>query len=316
MNAPTDHVVSRKGLGGVVVTFNPEQTVVKNLEAMVRECGQVWAIDNGSSLAARALITSVPGVALVALEENVGLAHALNRGAELAVANGCQWIVTFDQDSCPQVGMVAALWAEHLRLPAAAVIGPRIEELQIKASSYRWVRQHPRWPWLFQRAFAGPDLEVVTMVITSGSLVDLGLWRQIGGFDAALFIDYIDIDFCLRAIRAGRRVAVAAAAVLAHRLGSRRSTIALGHEFRPMHHAPFRHYYIARNRVRIWRRHALAVPHWALFDLSFAGLNIFRVLVFESNKRVKFKAMLLGTWDGLRGRGGPCPEQRRQALQK
>jgi rhamnosyltransferase len=77
-----------------------------------------------------------------------------------------------------------------------------------------------------------------------------------------------------------------------------------------MHHAAFRHYYMARNRVRVWRRHACAVPHWAAFDLCFAGYNTLRVLAFEPNKWPKLKAILLGTWDGLRGKSGRCPPWR------
>jgi hypothetical protein len=62
--------------------------------------------------------------------------------------------------------------------------------------------------------------------------------------------------------------------------------------------------------VDVWRQHALAVPHWALFDLAYACFNGFRVITLEREKWSKLKAMVLGTWDGLRGRTGPCPEAR------
>lgn len=301
---------------GVVVTYHPEETVGENLRAMVRECGRVVVVDNGSPEETGRRMASVPGVELLPLGTNLGVATALNRGAARALEQGCTWIVTFDQDSRPQPGMVAALWATHGTLPRAAVIGPRIQEAGSQAARYRWVRPRPHWPGLFQRIpCAGRDLEEVTMLVTSGSMVELALWRELGGFDEALFIDYIDTDYCLRAIRASRSVAVSAGAVLEHRLGDRKSRQLLGREFRPTHHAAFRHYTIARNRVRVWRRHALAAPHWALFDLCFAGFNTFRVLVFEPAKLPKLKAMLLGTWDGLWGRSGPCPARRRAGLE-
>jgi hypothetical protein len=72
---------------------------------------------------------------------------------------------------------------------------------------------------------------------------------------------------------------------------------------------------MARNRVHLLRRHAFAVPHWAVFDLCFAGYNAFRVVAFEADKWRKLKAIGLGTWDGLRGRLGPCSDARWQALQ-
>jgi rhamnosyltransferase len=88
----------------------------------------------------------------------------------------------------------------------------------------------------------------------------------------------------------------------------------MGHAFYPTHHFPLRHYYIARNRVLMLRRHGLRFPHWMFFDLAAAGLWLFRVLAFEQAKAAKLKAMALGTWDGLRGRSGPCGPQRIAAL--
>jgi rhamnosyltransferase len=180
---------------------------------------------------------------------------------------------------------------------------------------YRWVRRHPAYPWFFQRVECrDADLPEVTMLVTSGSMIELEVWTELGGFAEDLFIDYVDIDYCLRVVRAGRKIAVAAATGLRHKLGARQAGRLLGKDLRPTHHDAFRHYYIARNRVHVWRRHALAVPHWALFDLSFAGFNAFRVLAFESAKWRKLKAVLLGTWDGLLRRRGPCPEHRLRAL--
>lgn len=260
------------------------------------------------------MLDEISGIERIPLGENRGVAAALNVGARRALELGCQWMVTFDQDSLPGRGMMAALWECHQRHVLAAVIGPVIQE-KGRSQPYRWVRPHPLCAGWFQRAECGSrDLASVTEVITSGSLVDLAAWSAIGGFDEELFIDYVDVDFCLKVLRAKRTVAVAAAARLHHKLGSRAEGRFLGVDHRPMHHPPFRHYYIARNRVRVWRRHALAIPHWAVFDFCFACYNAFRVFAFERNKWAKAKAMVLGTWDGIRGRFGPLPASRQRAF--
>ncbi|HWA86494.1 MAG TPA: glycosyltransferase family 2 protein [Opitutus sp.] len=301
-------MIERPKIPAVVVTYHPADTVTANLSAMVRESGEVIVVDNGSSPQAHAAIESVRGVTLLALGENLGVAAALNRGAEAAAAAGAGWMVAFDQDSVPEPGMIAALWAAHARMPRAAVIGPRILEDGAVPSRYRWVRRHPHWPGLFQRVPSyGEDLAGVTMLITSGSLIELAAWRELGGFDERLFIDYIDTDYCLRTIRAEREVAVAGAAVLRHRLGERRDARIGGMNFRPTHHAAFRHYYMSRNRILMWRRHARAVPHWAAFDAVFAAYNFVRVLLFENERAAKIKAMAAGTWAGLCGRSGRMP---------
>lgn len=304
-------------LCGVVVTYHPDEHVGENIRAMVAECGHVLVIDNGSSPAERAQLGAVPGVELIELGENLGIAAALNVGARRALAGGRRWIVTFDQDSTPRAGMIAALRVTAGGNPRAAVIVPCIIEGGIGGAPYRWVRQHPRARWVYQRVACGVhDLPEVTMAISSGSMIELETWARIGGFEEALFIDYVDIDFCLRVLRRQREIVVSAAAKLDHRLGARKQGRLLGHAFRPTHHPAFRHYYIARNRVWIWRRHAAAVPHWALFDLCFASYNLVRVVALEQGRWKKVKAIVLGVWDGLRGRGGPCPEERRRAFER
>lgn len=313
MGAPhhASELMNGRSLCAVVVTYQPDDDVVDNLLALVRECGRVLVVDNCSLLEKQAAMAVVPGVTLLPQKENIGLAAALNLGLTQAAEFGCEWAVTFDQDSRPEPGMVSCLWEAHGAMPAAMVIGPRIrEEGGVDDASYRWLRRHERWPGLFRMVRSTADgLPAVTILVTSGSMVELATWRRLGGFDAGLFIDYIDIDYCLRVVRAGYKVAVAGgkAAVLHHRLGARRKRVFAGRDFRPMHHAPFRHYFMARNRVHMWRRHAWAVPHWAAFDLSFALYNYMRVLLFEDQRWAKVKAIVRGTWHGLLGRTGPMP---------
>lgn len=304
-------------VNGVVVTYFPTMDCAENLRAMVRECGRLLVVDNGSGPEICAWLAAIPGVELLALGENRGVAAALNLGAAWARRNRCSWLITFDQDSTPEPGLTAALWATHLRYPEAAVVGPRILEGDTNGPQYRWVRSHPKWPWLFQRVECDhADLPSVTMLITSGSMIELEEWAELGGYVESFFIDYVDVDYCLRAIRAGRSIAVSAGARLRHHLGARQAGRLLGKDFRPTHHAAIRHYFIARNRIAVWRFHALAMLHWALFDFAFACFNGVRVLAFEREKGHKLWAMILGTWDGWRGRSGPCPPKRRRALIK
>lgn len=294
---------------GVLVTYHPDEEAITNLHNMVRECGRMIVVDNGSGAATQRVLAAVPGVELLAQAENLGLSMALNLGLNRALEMGCAWAVPFDQDSRPAPGFAEALWQAHLAQPEAAVIAPRIREKGgVDEDHYRWLRPYPFLPLLFQLARCPQGgLPAVTIAVTSGALTELAEWRRLGGFAEDFFIDYIDIDYCLRVIRHGRKVAVAHDAVLHHRLGARQRRVLFGRDFRPMHHAPFRHYYMARNRVTVWRRHALAVPHWAVFDFCFAVYNFSRVLLFEEQRWAKAKAVVRGIWHGLQGRRGPMP---------
>lgn len=300
----------------VVVTFHPGADLERNLRAMMDECEAVIVVDNGSGPEVCARIAAIPGLYLIGLPDNRGVAAALNCGAQRAAGLGFQWIVTFDQDSRPQPGFLPALLGTHVRWPNAAVIGAHIDEAAL-IRSYRWLRPRARFRFWFERVpCESADLPDVTVVVTSGALTELACWAAVGGFDEGLFIDFVDTDFCLRCRAAGRTVAVSATAHLVHRLGRRETRRLGGLTFHPTHHNALRHYYIARNRVRMIGRHAWREPHWLFFEMGVAGLWLFRVLAFEGEKIPKIRAMLLGTLDGFLGRSGACHPARARALDR
>ncbi len=304
---------SKQGFA-VVITFHPDELAMENLRALALEFGRVLVVDNGSAGNVCEKMAAFPGVTVLALGRNLGVAAALNRGFARAAELGAKWVVTFDQDSRPQPGFLEGLRSTASRWNDVWMVGPRIAEAALEGD-FRWLRPHPRWPSRFQRvSCTGEDLPDVSMVVTSGALTSVEAWRQLGGFDERLFIDFVDTDFCLRVREAGRRVAVSAGASLEHHLGHRERRALLGMVFHPTHHSPLRHYYIARNRWPMLRRHARRESHWAFFETMVAGLWLFRVLAFERQRLLKLQAMLLGTWDGLRGRSGPCPPEREKTL--
>src|SRR5690349_18335653 len=92
----------------VVVTFFPGEDLESNLRAIAAECERVVVVDNGSGEDIGRRLQNVDGVELLALEKNHGVAAALNVGARRAIELGCDWMLTFDQDSRPEPGFLAA----------------------------------------------------------------------------------------------------------------------------------------------------------------------------------------------------------------
>jgi len=299
----------------VVVLYNPHPDVLGNLRAMAREFHRVITVNNGNDAGLPSGIFDMPTVEVSSLYENLGIAAALNIGFSKAADLGVEWVVTFDQDSMPQPGFGVEIMATARRIPNVGLVGPYIHEESV-GNKARWLSPHPRLPLFFSCVpCVEKDIPDVTMVITSGALTSIKAWREVGGFEDKLFIDFVDTDFCLRLRSAGWRVAVSSRARLMHHLGKREARKLMGKTFFPTHHEPIRHYYIARNRVLMVGRHSLRHPHWLMFECAAVLMWTFRVLVFERRRDKKIKAMILGTWAGLRGRFGTCPQSIVERLQ-
>lgn len=318
---------------GIIVTYFPDEGFAQRLAAIARETSLLIVVDNSADDATHLRLRKLCAehrAQLIENAENVGLGGALNQAFE-QLKNETEWALAFDQDSTPEPGFVEA------SLLAAGATGPELEVARASrpcshqstgkmpvppqspwpaAVGANWrdearpenlarhLRPHRDLPLCFERSPAETDLDRVTCVITSGTLFHVPTWRRLGGFDAALFLDLVDTDFCLRARAHGYDVRVAAAAKLRHRRGDKLPVQFCGITFWPAFMPETRLHYLFRNRVRLFLRHAWRFPHWAVYEVVYAAKILANVIFLEDRKAAKLAACLRGTWDGLLGRTG------------
>lgn len=293
----------------VVVTFHPDDALESRLRAIAREAGPVLVVDNSTDPVARGRVADAcqrVGAELLANADNTGLGAALNRAFAALRERGFSAVLAFDQDSTPAPGLALALEAVATKHPRCAVVGANWHDEGRPGFASRHLRRSRLGPMLFERIPARADLTDVTCVITSGSRFDLAAWSELGGFDDTLFLDLVDTDYCLRARGAGYDVAVAAAAVLAHRRGAKEEARAFGRRWWPAHMPPRRLRGLFRNRLHVVARHGLSQPHWVLFEAAYTAKILAEIVALEADKGAKLAACAQGTWDGLMGRLGPA----------
>ena len=266
-------------------------------------------VDNGSTdteVAALKGLASRLGLVLVLNAANLGVAKALNQGAEALMDRGLRWAITQDQDSSPAADMVRRLRAtaaDHSAEPVA-IVAPNVIDRGMPLGSRRWFSLEPVLGIGFRRLPCNGVALRNVVTITSGSLVHIQTLRDLGGFDERLFIDFVDTDYCLRAARARHSIVVDCTAKLFHRVGAKQKKTVLGLSLSPTYHSPLRRYYLFRNRVLMIRKHALYWPHWLSYEAAATVHTLAAILFFEPDKWRQFYACFIGTWDGVMGRSG------------
>lgn len=284
-----------------MVSHHPGPDFGTNLAALRAQVGGVLVVDNGSGpvLAERLEAWRAGGGEALFNEVNLGIATALNQGVAWARSRGYAWIATFDQDSCVTPGMFVALGealAAAPRQDRVAIIAPRLRD--VRAGTFH----------SFAKAAvrdAAPFSEV-RLLATSGNVIPLCVFDDVGTYREDFFIDYVDQEFCLRCRRRGWVLLESRDAVLDHRYGQpTRHRLAW---MRPLvtNHAATRRYYQARNRLVVYRRHADFDPRWVWDDLREFLRDAVKIVLFEQQRAEKLRAILRGTWHGLRGRLGPA----------
>lgn len=267
----------------VVVAYNPPPDWTDFLRTLVRQSGQVVVVAN-SPLEANPRLADCR---VIQNSTNLGIARALNQGLEAAEQAGFQYALLFDQDSrvtddflsrflrvldtYSDPEKLAVFKARHREQATAAVDAPLKQE--------------------------GGYLETPT-AITSGSLLPVKTWRNLGGFREDFFIDHVDHEYCLRAWVQGYRVAETTEVLMDHRTGDLTPVKVAGREFYPMHQPATRWYYGIRNLVALHRTYGVSRVAWLLEqDLATLKRGL-KMCLWEKGRKSKLGAALRGFKDG------------------
>lgn len=283
----------------VVVTFNPDAALAQRLSIIHAQVGVLVIVDNGSSnqTFVRDLAKRL-NCRIELNQQNVGVATALNQAARIASSLDAEWLAMFDQDSEAPVGAISALLQLYETFRHATPVA-------ILAMSHRDRGTGRDYHLPTDILGETSDTRTVRTTITSGSMVRLDAYRALGGFDERLFIDSVDLEYCLRARRHGYLVVEARHIVLNHSVGNAERKSLAGRPVTLTHHVATRRYYITRNQLRVAARYFWFDPVWSVNALvHLAGFNV-AALVFEDGRREKLWAMLCGVRDFLLAKDGP-----------
>ena len=287
----------------VVVSYRSDpERLARQFDCLLEQVSAIVWVDNASPDALRQLHRRWPAdrVHALWLDDNQGIGAAQNRGIERALALGASHVLLMDDDSLPAPDMVPSLLGALAERPLAAAVGachvdPRRETERTPFS----VVDGGRLRWL---ACSDADrIWEVDHVIASGCLIPAPVLEAVGSMREDFFIDWVDTEWCLRARNRGYRIYGVCGALLEHTLGDRVVRV-LGREI-PWH-APWRHYYQARNFVLMLR--ARQVGPVSRSHMAFRQLK--RFIVFSTlvpGRWQYFRMWMRGLWHGCLGRSGP-----------
>ena len=301
------------GVVAVIVTYQPELEILEQLlDALVTQVESIVIVDNAShvdlELWNNQRLTS--SVKVLLLGENRGIAAAHNLGIQWALNRGAGFVLLMYQDSIPAPDMVQKLTFALLAadknphiVPIAA--GPISVDTRTAMKSFFVIEQNGipcRWK---SAATLTPDnlLREVSFLISSGTLINLELFKSIGGMRSNYFIDHVDTEWCFRARAKGYSLLGVPSAQMQHTLGDKVRNIWFFGWRHVAYHSPLRDYYMFRNTLLMFRDVKMSVM-WRLHLLwrlvQFSGY----FLIFTPQRDQRFHCMTLGIAHGLRGISG------------
>lgn len=285
----------------VIVSYNPEIILLKKLVSQL--CDQlckVVIIDNGSINSDDLKSLNLEyNVDIIFLKENLGIALAQNIGLRKAINSNFDYVIIFDQDSSINKTFISDLICTYTNLsvldPNIATVGPTFIDTKTKKKSlgvkYKGLSFFSVLPKFGELATKSD------YIISSGSLINPKTLSHIGLMDEKLFIDFVDIEWGIRAKQKGYTSYMSNEVFMDHTIGNYSKKLPLINKFINIH-SDFRKYFIVRNSIYLMLYSSLPL-NWKIIQFAKTIFYMTTIFFASSNKISVFKKYLLAIKDAI-----------------
>ena len=269
-----------------IVTYNPDIDRLREcIDAVLPQVDKVLVFDNASTNIEQVLQIVgdyQEGVILHMNGVNAGVAAALSEIMEYALDNGYDWVLSMDQDSVLQSGIIDVYKRAIKRCPNAGMF-----TCLIKDRNFTDMKNES------QRA----AISAVPYCITAGALTNVKAYAETEGYDKSFFIDGVDFDICYSLREKGYRIYRVKRLGVLQEVGHGENRWLLWKRIVIYNESPDRVYYMARNKVKLFKKH----KEYGLYTLltKEAG-HLFRICFYEKEKKEKIRNFFRGLIDGMR----------------
>ncbi|MCO8068296.1 glycosyltransferase family 2 protein [Acinetobacter schindleri] len=283
----------------VIVTYNPDIYKISTLvQSLLVDCVRVIVVDNCSSNFNHEFDFN-NDIEIISLNKNFGIAYAQNIGINKAIALKAESIIFFDQDSNITDGFIGNLILGFKKIQSIdeniAAIGPRF--IDEKKGFYFPALRFNKHGLIDKISVENISSPVeVSFLISSGTLVSVDALNDIGLMKEEFFIDFVDTEWCFRALSKGYKIYMSERAVMKHSIGD--DTLKI-YKFNIPVHSGFRRYYRIRNLFFMWKMSY--IPKVLIIKLMITNF-IIQILLFliKDKKKEYLKFYIKAVKDGLK----------------
>jgi GT2 family glycosyltransferase len=260
---------------------------------------EVVLVDNGSTdSSSEQLVESIPEIRLIKNGTNLGFAAGCNVGMRDALGRGADYVLLLNNDTVVAPDFLTQLVQVAESDPTIGVLNPKIyffdppDRLNYAGGAHKRWRLYPITIGYRQKDRGQFD-QMREMSFLSGCamLIKAEVLRQVGVFEEVYFHFYEDVEWSLRATKAGFKGMYVPKAVIWHKEHFVTSK---------NQRNGFIEYYLARSNVIYVRKH-LPFRQWPVKLPFFFAWMIYRTVVFTAKGDwEKITSLYRGAWKGTK----------------
>lgn len=303
-------MMAKASVNAIIVSYNRHTLLECCLTAIRAQSlapDSVLVVDNASTDGTREwladwLPSHLPQAKLIPLTDNLGGAGGFAAGMQRAIESGADWIWIMDDDAEPHPSALEELM--KVADNPANVFG----SLATHGAETSWTTTLCGPPQRIVDLVADvPERARVQSLPFLGFMIHRDLVQRLGLPDAGFFIAADDVEYCMRAERAGAQIIIAGNSHIEHPKSDRYAAKVPGRALICLRLAPWKRYYDTRNRLLIARKYYGI----RLLTQTIPGscVRLYAALRYEPRKLAQLWAWCCGMFDGLLGVKGKRHEK-------
>ena len=132
--------------------------------------------------------------------------------------------------------------------------------------------------------------------LPTGSLTKISIFKEVGWFKDIFFINYIDVEWCFRAISKGFNIFITPNVKLYQNVGIGRKSF-FGRAI-PIH-SPFRRYYASRNSILMLKIKHVSIGY-KIREIIFNPIRLIFDCIVAGNTGIRTKLFIKGFTDAIK----------------
>lgn len=278
-------MISKQNIAGCVILYNSNYETYYCIESYIHQVSKLYLIDN-SEVINEVLVKELlqyPHVEYSKNKDNCGVAFALNLAAQKAINDGYDFLLTMDDDTHLPKNTIEEM---------CSFLNKSLEKESIGIVSVSHSNNIVSQPYY-----------KVAFTMTSGNLISLAIYNEIGGFNNNLFIDHVDHEYCVKLENSSKFVYEIDLLKPVHKLGEERFLNIGVLKKKWISHSPIRCYYFIRNGLWLisnYKRNTNIIKHIRVCLIKEILKNVF----LEDEKIARIRYIIRGIRDYYGGKLG------------
>lgn len=275
----------KKDVAGTVVLYNSSMETFDNIKTYIDQIEKLYVIDNSSDFN-KELIESLlclDKVEYHPLYGNKGIAAALNFAAHKAIKDGFLVLLTMDDDTRTPKFMVQQMIEFWNKYPDQIGILSGLHHKKPDKLKFR----------------------KILYTLTSGNMLNLQAFQDIGPFRDDFFIDHVDHEYGIRLNSNNYSVVELPDIRLEHQLGDT-SHLKIGSFVVGKYgsHSPMRLYYFARNGIYVARQQLTSYPLFSWMVAEELVKRCIKAMFLQDKRKERIQMLITGMRHGWSGHLG------------